>query len=129
MSGKGVFGMPHDPLEPAALNFINSMPENVKSKFNWHKNENLRLTECTIREGEQIYVLGSAETLEGAKSPVHSENLIVKFGARDKKLIISNSNEKKLLNSMYLKIILPIVFGILASAAGVFLILYMLNPA
>lgn len=100
ISGKGVFGVSHTQFPQSVLSFIDTLPANEKSSFTNHSNVEVRIYEYYIADGDPLYVLGSAEPLEGASSSLGYENLIVKKGKYDQTMYITDSEEKKVLQKM-----------------------------
>lgn len=127
ISGKGVFGMQHTQMDQGAVDFVNGLDEKGKSAFMGHQHENVRVYEYYIAEGDDIYVLGNAEPIEGASSSVGYENLIVKKGQFDKTMYISDSGERKILEKFGSGAYWKIFIGLALSAVCLFIILLYLR--
>ena len=124
-SGKGFFGMSHTQMDSRAVAFIDTLPPEKQRSFLNHRNENLKIIEYLIAEGDPLYVLGSAEPREGVASAVQSENLIVRKGKFDKTMFISDSGEQKLTQSVSGSVYWQIFGGLALSAICLFLLLLM----
>lgn len=98
-------------IDKRVLDYLEENPK-VKELARQHAGRQLRFIEYYIAEGDPLYVLGSAEILEGASSSVASENLIIRKSRRDNVMLISDSSEKKILGNLSLKFYLEIFFGL-----------------
>ncbi len=90
-----VLGVSQAKLDQRAVDFINSAPPALKTRLNSYSGHKLRITEFFIAEGDPLYVMGSAQPLEGGKSSVSHENLIIRKNPNENFFYISDSNEKK----------------------------------
>jgi hypothetical protein len=100
ISDKGNWVRKPPPLPTEVLDFINGLDPAGKAAFMAHPHENIRIFESYIADGDQLYVMGSAEPQAGASSSVGHENLIVKKGAYDTLLYISDSGERKVIANL-----------------------------
>lgn len=106
ISGRGVFGIPHKKIDKKVIRFINELKNrNIKKKFLQYDDLNVRIYEYYLADGDDVYVLGSAEARDRKASSVGHENLIIKKG-KHKILYISDSHEKKLISrfEIYVKL-------------------------
>jgi hypothetical protein len=97
ISGKGVFGMPHQQMDGRVIKFIDSLDAAGKKAFMNHAKVDVRIFENYIAEEDLVYVLGDAQPLEGATSAKAHENLIIR---KKDVMYISDSAEKKVVESM-----------------------------
>ncbi len=105
------FGLlPSNQVDKKVLEYLEQNPK-AKEAAKHYSGRQLRFLEYDIAEGDALYVLGSAETLEGAASTVSSENLIVRKNGRDKIMMISDSSEKQLLTNLSIRFYLEAFFG------------------
>ncbi|MFH1222470.1 MAG: GIDE domain-containing protein [Candidatus Micrarchaeota archaeon] len=120
ISGKGFFGMQHQQLDKKVLDFIDTLPPAAKSNFMAHQQQDVRVTEYFIAEGDSIYVLGTAEQQKGAASSIGNENLVLKRG-RDNTMYINDSSEKKVTDKLGWTYLWEIPVGLIISAICLFL--------
>ena len=113
LSDKQFFGLlPSNQVDQKVLKYLEENPK-AADAARGHSGKQLRFMEYYIAEGDPLFVLGSAEPLEGATSQVASENLIVRKSARDKIMLISDSSEKKVLGALSLKFYIEVIFGLI----------------
>lgn len=118
MSDKAFFGLiPQRQLDAQVLNYLKENPE-VEQAFKAHSNTNIRMYEYFVAPKDDIYVLGSAQPLQGASSAVAQENLMVVKDKSEKILLISDSSEKALVSSMSFMSWVILFFGVLFTAIG-----------
>ena len=129
IEGKGLFGEINPKMGESVLKFIESLPSEGKSKFMARKDEDLRVREYYVADGDEVYVLGSAQPREGAASSTGSENLVVQWHISDNLLYISDSGERKVLEKLSGNMYLKIFGGLALSAVCLFLILSMIWPS
>ncbi|VVB98535.1 E3 Ubiquitin ligase [uncultured archaeon] len=123
ISGKGIFGAAHTQMDQSVVDFVNALGPDDRQKFMNHKNEDVRIYEYYIAEGDDIYVLGSAEPRDGVASSVGYENLVVRKSNTDNTMFISDSGERKLLEKFGGQLYLKILFGFALSSACLFIVL------
>lgn len=123
MEGKGMFGVPHTQLDPQAVEYIKNLPESYRSRFMAHQHHDLRVHEYFIAERDEVYVMGNAEPREGVSSAVAHENLVVKKGAVDKLMYITDSSEKKVLDKFGGNTYWQIFGGLAISAVSLLILL------
>jgi len=124
LSDKAFFGLiPQQQLDAKVLSYLEENP-NAKEAFKGQGGRLIRVYEYYIAEGDSVYVLGSAEPLEGAHSEVAHENLIVRKNNYDKMMFISDSSEAKIVGSNSLEswVYLFLGLGITITALIVMLI-------
>ena len=123
IEGKGMFGVPHAQMDDLVLKFIETLSPSDKSKIMGYKNQEVKVCETYVAEGDPLYVLGSVESVPGATSAIGSESLIVKKGKHDGTFYISDKTEKEVLaNKSGLSIIISLAAGLALSAIGVFIL-------
>ncbi len=127
ISGKGMFGVEHTKLPQPVLDFIENSSPAIKKNFSYHQNEDVRIREYYIAEGDPLYVLGTAQPMEGASSSVGYENLFVGMGKNDKVFYISDSSERKITDSIKGSMPWLLLGGLAASAVGLILMLNVLK--
>jgi len=128
MSGKKLFGlMDAKKLPVQVLDYINTLNSEDKQKFDGMQDRNLRIIERYLANGDPLYVLGTAEPVEGASSAIGSENLVVKKGKFDKVMIIADSGEKKILDSWGKTMFWSLLLGFIFSVIGLIMILMSLK--
>jgi hypothetical protein len=112
LNDKQFFGLlPSNQVDKKVLDYLEANPK-AKDATKGMSGKQLRFMEYYIAEGDPLYVLGSAEPIEGSTSAVAAENLIVHKNARDKIMMISDSSEKKVLGVLSLKFYIEIFFGL-----------------
>jgi hypothetical protein len=112
LNDKQFFGLlPSNQVDQKVLKYLEENPKAAEAAKGM-SGKQLRFMEYYIAEGDPLFVLGSAEPLEGATSAVAAENLIVRKSARDKIMLISDSSEKKVLGVLSLKFYLEVLFGL-----------------
>ncbi|MGV8176975.1 MAG: hypothetical protein ACP5NX_04195 [Candidatus Bilamarchaeaceae archaeon] len=122
LSGQGIFGMKHEKMPQEVLDFIASVDGATKRKALSHANENVRVYEYYIADGDELYVLGTARPGGPASSPRGHENLVVgKTG--NEVLYISDSREETISKGMGDKVRLYIIGGLAVSAVCLFILL------
>jgi len=101
ISGKGEFGVAHEPMPPEALGFINGLDPDTKADFMAHQHQKVRIMEYYIADGDPLFVLGSAEPQDGSAggAGVGYRNLVVKKGS-DRLLYISDTGERKVVKRL-----------------------------
>ncbi len=124
ISGKGIFGMPHKQIEPAVIKFIENADERTRKSFMNHKNEDIRVREYYIEEGDKVYVLGSAEPIPGKASHIAHENLVVKKGKHDNIMYISDTHESNVTKSLESSVLWGLFGGLALAAFGLALIFW-----
>lgn len=122
ISGKGMFGVQHAQMDQKVLDFVGNLGPAIKKNFMNHKNEDVRVFEDYITEGEPLYVLGSAEPREGVQSSVGHENLVVRRGM-EKVMYISDSHETGVTKNMSGGVYFSIFGGLGLSAICLLIIL------
>jgi len=123
LSDKAFFGLiPQQQLDAKVLAYLEENP-NAEAAFKGQGGRLIRVYEYYIAEGNAVYVLGSAQPLEGASRAVAHENLIVRKNNIDKMMFISDSSETKIVggNSLEAWIYLFLGLGITISALIVML--------
>lgn len=90
-----ILGISQTKIDQKVIDFVNSAPPNIKSRFNSYAGHKMRVKEYFIAEGDELYVIGSAQPLEGAKSSIGHENLMIKKNPSEDFFYISDSTEKK----------------------------------
>ena len=127
IEGKGMFGVPHTQMDDLVLKFIETLSPSDKSKIMGYKNQEVKVCETYIAEGDPLYVLGSVEMATGATSSIGSENLIVKKGKHDGTFYISDKTEKDVLaNKSGGSVMVSLAIGLGMAAIGVLLLAYMI---
>jgi len=112
LNDKQFFGLlPSNQVDKKVLDYLEANPK-ARDAAKGMSGKQLRFLEYYIAEGDPLFVLGSAEPLEGATSAVASENLIVRKNARDKIMLISEKSEKATLGVLGLKFYIEIAFGL-----------------
>lgn len=119
IAGKGMFGFQKKQMDAKVLQFISALPPIPKGSFMAHANEDVRISEFYIAEGDDLYVLGTAVQRPEATGGISHENLMVKRG-RDDTFYISDSQEKKLENKMRSTYLWEIPLGFLLAAICLF---------
>ncbi|MCI0503304.1 hypothetical protein L0Y65_01175 [Candidatus Micrarchaeota archaeon] len=106
------FGLlPSNQVDKKVLDYLEANPK-AKEAAKGMSGKQLRFMEYYVAEGDPLFVLGSAEPLEGATSAVASENLVVRKNSRDKIMLISEKSEKATLGVLGLKFYIEIFFGL-----------------
>jgi hypothetical protein len=112
LNDKAFFGLlPSNQVDRKVLDYLESNPK-AKEAAKAYSGNQLRFLEYFIADGDALYVLGSAEPLEGAKSAVASENLVVRKNKRDNVMLVSEKSEKLILGVLSLKFYIEIFFGL-----------------
>ena len=124
LSGKAFFGLlPQQQLDQKVLAFLETNPS-VKSQFQAHAGSTIRVYEYYIEDGDVLYALGTAEPLEGAKSEVHQENLVLRKGKDEQTLFISDSSEAKVVGGNKLESMIYLFIGLVLSAAALLVVVF-----
>lgn len=121
-SGKGIFGMTHKKMPSEVLDFVSSLDESTKKRALSHQNEDVRVYEHYIADGDRLYVLGTAKPGDSRPGAKGAENLVL-GKAGNEILYISDSAEKKISGDMGGKVKLYILGGLAVSAVCLFLLL------
>ncbi len=123
LSSKGLLGIvPQRQLDPKVLAYLEGNPDAKGRAYRWSGYE-LRFTEWFIAEGDPLYVLGNAEPQEGASSAIGFENLVVRQGKYDKVFYISDSGERKVVDSIRGSLYWQLGIGfVLAAICGYYII-------
>jgi hypothetical protein len=124
ISGTGEFGMAHTQMEKRVLDYIDSLDDKGKKAYMKFQHEDVRVYEYFIAEGDTLFVLGSAEPRGDAPaSAVAYENLMLRQGKEDKTMYISDSGERKVLDTLSSAMWHQFAIGLLMSAIGMLLLL------
>lgn len=119
---KGPLGISQKKLDKLALDFIETLDNNDRSEFRKNENRNILLDEEHIKEGDTLYVLGTAEPKANAiASEKGYENLSIVKGKFDKILYIRNDGEKKIVDELGKWMIPEIIVGLILMAVGLLL--------
>jgi hypothetical protein len=121
LSSKGFLGFSQAQLDGKVLKFLENNPD-ANSAFQRYSGHNLRIAESFIAEGDNIYVLGTAQQQKDISGNISNENLLVGRG-RDSIFYISDSEEKKVVSGMQMKILWPIVIGVVLGCISLFIII------
>ncbi|MEW6748773.1 MAG: hypothetical protein AB1295_03640 [Candidatus Micrarchaeota archaeon] len=109
-------------MDEQVLAYVDGDPS-VKSAFRGYSGRRLRVTEYFIGEGDPLYVLGNAEPREGASSAVAHENLVMKKGAVEQIMYISDSGETNVKGKMFWGMAGMLAGGVVLSGIGLLLTL------
>lgn len=113
LSDKSFFGLlPSNQVDKQALDYLRANPKAAEAAKPYNGRQ-LRFVEYIIVDGDPLYVLGSAEPMEGAVSGVASENLVIRKNPREKILMISEKSEKLILGVLSLRFYIEMVFGLI----------------
>jgi len=113
------FGLlPANQVDKKVLDYLEANPAAKQAALS-HSGKNLRFLEYYIAEGDPLYVLGTAEPLEGASSAVANENLIVRKNPRDKMMYITDTSEKAALGQLALRYYVEMFFGLILAFQAV----------
>lgn len=122
LTDKGFLGLlQRKKLDERVLAWLDANP-NIKSQAERHGSMELRFAEYFIAEGDSVYVLGDAEPREGSSSQVAYENLVLKKG-QNKIMFISDSREKRLVDSMRIPMYLFTAVGTVLTLGSILFIL------
>jgi hypothetical protein len=106
-------------LDPKVLAYLESNPD-AKARVYRFSGYELKFTEWYIAEGDPLFVLGTADLQEGVSSSVGSENLIVRQGKYDKVFYISDTGERKVVDTIRNSMYWYIGIGFVLAAAGAY---------
>ncbi len=124
ITGKGMFGLIQmTPLPKEIMDYLNSLDPDKSAPVFSLGDKYLRVIEYYIANEDQLYVLGTAEPIEGASSSVGYENIIVRKGKSDKTMVISNKTEKKVIMSKFKYVLGYILLGLFCLVIGLLMIL------
>jgi len=110
-------------MDRCVLNYIDSLDADAQQLFRNHKEENIRVTEYIIREDEPIFLLGTATPSDSTSGPESQDTMVIRKGACDGTLYITDSNESRVISSLSSSMFLRIFGGFALSAACLYLIL------
>ena len=119
LSDKTFFGLiPQKQLDAKVLAYLQENPS-AKAAFNSYGGHNLRMSEFYIAEDDNVYILGSAQPLEGAaQSEIAHENLVVRKSKSDNLMFISDSPEKKFSGWMKITALAMLFVGLVITVAA-----------
>ena len=105
------------------LSFIETLDDSTKQRFMRVQHLDIRCTEYYIADDDPLFVLGSAEPIEGATSDVLAETLMLRKGDLDKTMYISNTGERRVIDKLSGGMYLSIFGGLVLSAICLFIML------
>lgn len=117
-------GIKQAKIDQKVIDYINSSPSEAKGRYNAYSGHNLRFSEYFIAEGDEVYVMGSAQPLVEAKSSVGHENLVVKKNPHEDFFYISDSNEKRAISKIRDSAIWGIIWGLLFGGGGLLVFVF-----
>ncbi len=94
-----VFGIGGKKLDAKVLEYLERSPSE-KSVIQSYSHRELSFTEYYIAEGDPLYVLGTAEPVQGASSALGYENLAIGKGKIEGTFYISDSGERKVIDKI-----------------------------
>ncbi len=118
LSGTRLRSLPEEVLE-----YIRSLDSDKKALFSKFGRLRLKFIEYYISNGDHLYVLGTAEPIEGASSSVGHENLVIRKGKFDKTMLISDTREKKYFDSQFWSAFWRLILGTIFLILGFILLL------
>lgn len=114
-------------MDYRVIRYIRDLDTSTRSLFESHGSERIRLTEFFIREGDPLYILGTAEPREGVSGSTNHETLIVRKGTRDDILYITDTTEKEVVDRIFSRISPKIIAGLIVSTLCLLGIMVMLK--
>jgi hypothetical protein len=105
------------------LKFIASLDINSRENFLAHKDEEIRMNEYIIRDGDPLFVLGTVTPVDDASGQQSPDTLILRKGSYDPSMYIADSGEGYLIHNLSFSLYLRIFGGLALSAASLFLML------
>jgi hypothetical protein len=117
-------GIAQAKIDPKVIEYVNSAPSEAKGRFNAYGDHNLRVSEYFIAEGDEVYVMGSVQPFDGAKSSASHENLIVKKNPNEAFFYISDSSEKRATSKIRDSAIWGIIWGLLFGGGGLLVFVF-----
>lgn len=122
----GLFGTGHT-MDPRVLKFVDTLDDPGKRKFMAYSHSDVRVNESYIADDDPLFVLGSAEPIEGMSSAVAYENLMMRKGDIDKTMYISDNGERKVIQNLSGSMYYHIGGGLALSAICLFFLLTILG--
>ncbi|MDD5172412.1 MAG: hypothetical protein PHF60_05245 [Candidatus ainarchaeum sp.] len=124
LSDKTFFGLiPQKQLDAQVLRYLKENPD-AEQAFKGQGGKLIRMYEYFVGPKDDIYVLGSAQPLEGAKSEVAHENLIIRKDKADKIMYISDSSEKAIVGGMSVMSWVYLILGGFMTAGAFLAVLF-----
>jgi hypothetical protein len=119
-------GMNPATMDECVLDYIESLDADEKESFLALKSQNFHVDEYIIREGDPIFVLGTA-TIPGEDPsiPKNQEDLIICRGTNDATLYISDSSERDVIKTVSSQMYVPIFGGLIISGVCLYILLIM----
>ncbi|MFN7990829.1 MAG: hypothetical protein U0R44_01585 [Candidatus Micrarchaeia archaeon] len=125
LSGKGMFGMPHQQIDPDVMKFVGSLDQAGQARFNSYSKSNVRVSEYYIADGDPLYVLGTVKPIEGGTSSIGYENVSVSKGSDV--MYIRDTQENKFIGDLRNSVLWQVLGGAAVSGACLFLLLFIFN--
>jgi hypothetical protein len=110
-------------MDPRVLKFIETLDPKAKEAFLMHKDRNILVNEYVIREGDPLFVLGSALPADDTPGPGNQETLVVRKGPGDSTMFISDSSERDFVRTLTGHMYLQIFAGLALSGCCLFLLM------
>jgi hypothetical protein len=127
LSGKALFGLIGvKQLDKKVLDFLEANPT-IKAAFQQHSGTTIRVYEYYIEDGDELYALGTAEPIPGASSAIGNENLLLHKGRGEGYMLVSDSQESRIVGSRKTTALISLGAGLLMAAAGLLGVLLSLS--
>lgn len=114
-------------IDDRAMEFIENLDQYGKQAFYSHSGYELRIHEHYIADGDPLFVLGSAEPIDGSSSAVNYENLILKKGDIDNTMYVCDNGERAVIARLSSWMYWHIFGGLALSAVCLFIVLSLLG--
>lgn len=114
-------------MDYRVIRYIRDLDAPARSLFESHESEKIRFTEFFIREGDPLYILGTAEPREGMSGSINHETLIIRKGTRGDILYITDTTEKEVVDRVFSRTSPKIIVGLIISTLCLFGIMMMLK--
>ncbi len=123
LSGTGIFGMSHEKIDQRVIDFIND-PANADDnrKLSSYAHVDVRIYEYYIEDGDDLFIFGDVEEA-GAGQETRSSNLVIRKGKSHNVLFITDSQEKRALNGLFMSALSSIGGGVLLILFCLFFVL------